>query len=211
MDTKQKFVITINRELGSGGRTVGRLLAQKLSVRYYDKAVIEGLMQHFGISEKVVEKEKARPKSWWSSFCDLISSPPAILKEDFPDLLVTTDALFSVESDILREIAGEESCVIAGRSAFFILDDHPNKLSIFIKASMPHRLERVMRKQGLSEEEAKKAIDEVDQRRENYTKRFSGKSRYDVDNYDLVLTMDALSEEDAVEIILDYIEKTSTK
>lgn len=209
MDTKQKFLITINRELGSGGRTVGRLLAEKLSVRYYDKAVIEGLMKHFGISEYAVEKEKARPKSWWTSFCDLISSPPSVLKEDFPDLLVTTDSLFSVESHILKQIAAEESCIIAGRSAFFILDDHPNKLSIFIKASMPHRLERVMRKQGLSEEEAARTIAEVDERRESYTKRFSGKSRYDLGNYDLVLNMDGMGEEDAVDLILQYIAKTS--
>ena len=99
--------------------------------------------------------------------------------------------------------------MIAGRSGFFVLKDHPNKLDIFITASPEHRIERVMRKQQLSREEAEAVIGKVDGMRDNYVKRYTGKTRYDARNYDLVLSMDDLSEDDAVQLILSYIRYTA--
>ena len=123
---------------------------------------------------------------------------------DEPDLL-TTDDLFRAETEILKGIANEESCVIAGRSGFFILKDHPNHLSILIQASMKHRIERVMKKQGLSREEAEKIIKKVDKMRENYVTHYTKTSRYDTHNYDLVISTDGKSEDEIVELINEYI------
>ena len=141
--------------------------------------------------------------------CDKISRAPGAdpYRQGDPET-VTSDDLFRSESRILREIAGEESCVIAGRAAFFVLKAHPNKVRVFIRASMAHRMERVMRKQGLSEEAAASAIERVDAGRENYTKKYAGVSRYDTRNYDLVINMDGLTEDDAVDLIMEYIERS---
>ncbi|MBQ9193157.1 MAG: cytidylate kinase-like family protein [Bacteroidales bacterium] len=212
MNTKERFLVTVNRELGSGGRTVGRKLAERLGVRFYDKVQLEGLVKEYEMSEEQIELLKARKRNWWTEICDKISRAPGA---DFyrPDEkgipeLVTSDDLFRSESRILREIAAEESCVVAGRAAFFVLKAHPNSLRILIRASMASRMERVMRKQGLTEEAAASVIEKVDAGRENYTKKFAGVSRYDTRNYDLVLNMDGLTEDDAVDLIMQYIERS---
>ena len=216
MNTNEPFVITISRELGSGGRTVGRKLAAALNVRYSDKELVEQLMKQFNLSASGLEQLKGKKKNWMADFITFVAPVPKVgmlvdtdsryVQEFRPDL--TTDDVFKAETEILRGIAEEGSCVIAGRSGFFVLDNHPNKLDIFITASMEHRLERVMRKQQLDREQAEEVIGRIDQMRDNYVKRYTGKTRYDLRNYDLVLNMDRLSEDDAVQLILAYIEKT---
>mgnify|MGYP002523852967 CR=1 FL=1 len=213
MNKNEKFVITINRELGSGGRTVGEKLAGKLGVPFYDKALIKGLEEKYNLSVEEIEQLKGRSHSWWADFKRVVSigqgmtSAPNYYKPSMtesPDLLTTND-IFRVEKEILMGIAQEESCVIAGRSGFFVLKDMPNRLSILIQASMEHRIERVMRKQGLTREEAEKAIKKVDKMRENYVNKYTGTSRYDTRNYDLVISMDGKTEDEVTDLILAYI------
>ena len=216
MNTNEKFVITISRELGSGGRTVGRKLAAALDVRYSDKELVGELMKKFNLTASGIEQLKGKKKNWIADFITFVAPVPKVgmlvdtdsryVQEFRPDL--TTDDLFKAETEILQSIAEEGSCVIAGRSGFFVLKDLPNKLDIFITASPEHRIERVMRKQHLSREEAATAIESVDKARDNYVQRYTGKSRNDARNYDLCLNMDNLSEDDAVELILSYIKYT---
>ena len=216
MNTNENFVITISRELGSGGRTVGRKLAAALNVRYSDKELVEQLMQQFNLTASGIEQLKGKKKNWISDFITFVAPVPKVsmlvdtdsryIQEFRPDL--TTDDVFKAETEVLKGIADEGSCVIAGRSGFFVLKDRPNKLDIFITAPLEHRIERVMRKQQLSREEAEAVIKSVDEKRDNYVKRYTGTSRYDARNYHLALNMDRLSEDDAVQLILDYIEKT---
>lgn len=210
MNKNEKFVITINREMGSGGRTVGRKLAEKLGVEFYYKSVIKGLEKKFNLTAEEVEKQKGREQGWWASIKrqftgSVVSSSPFLPKvADEADQL-DTDDIFKAETEILKGIAEEESCVVAGRSGFYVFRDHPNHLSILIQTSMPHRVERVARKQNITEEEARKAIDKVDKMRENYVNKYTQSSRYDTRNYDLVISMDRMSEDDAVNLIMDYI------
>ena len=128
------------------------------------------------------------------------------IKEFRADL--TTDDIHEAEVEIIKAIAEEGSCVIAGRSAFFVLRDHPNKVDVFITAAMEHRIARVMRKQNLTREQAVEVIERVDKMRDNYIKRYTGKSRYDVRNYQLVINVDDLTEEEAADVILAYIKNT---
>ena len=214
MNKNEKFVITINREMGSGGRTVGRKLAEKLGVEFYYKSVIKGLEKKFNLTAEEVEKQKGREQGWWASIKrqftgSVVSSSPFLPKVADENELIDTDDIFKAETEILKGIAEEESCVVAGRSGFFVFRDHPNHLSILIQASMPYRVKRVANKQNLTEEEARKAIDKVDKMRENYVNKYTHSSRYDTRNYDLVISMDGMTEDNAVDIIMDYITHTS--
>ena len=210
MNKNERFVITINRELGSGGRTVGRILAEKLGVPYYDKALTKPLEEKFDMSIDQIEHLKGTNRSWWENIKRvLILGEDAANSSEYYDeekkKLVTSEAVLKAEKEILQSIANEESCVIAGRSAFFVTNGHQNRLNILIQASMESRLKRVMAKQGISEKEAKKIIKEVDETREEYMKNNAHTSRYDTRNYDLVIKMDGKTEEEAVNVILAYI------
>jgi cytidylate kinase len=204
-------VITINRELGSGGRTVGQKLAEKLGVQFYDKAVIKGLQEKYHHTVEEIEKLKGRRHDWWAEFKYQLLNPSAkstnlyLPRTDHEAQQPDTDAVFKAETEILNGIIADESCVVAGRSGFYIFRNHPNCLSILIQASIPFRIERLMRKQHLTEEEARDTIDKIDNMRENYVKKYTGTSRYDTRNYNLVITADHKSEDEIVDLILKYI------
>ena len=206
MNKNEKFVITINREIGSGGHTVGDKLSAKLGVPYYDKAVIEGLMNKYQLSVEEIERLKGRKQDWWSEFKRVVGISPDLTGSviDEPDLFNAGD-FFRAENEILLGIAESESCVIAGRTAFFILKEHSNHLSILITAPKEQRVQRVVRKQGVSAEEAKKIIEQVDKSRENYVKKYTGTTRYDTRNYDLVINMKDKTEDEIADLILQYI------
>lgn len=209
MNTNDRFVITISREVGSGGRTVGRKLAKKLGVRFCDKQLIRELVNMFGLNEGEIERIKGKKQNWLEDLFSRIS--PEFGSEMFiprgveEPPVVTSNEIFENEKQIIRSIAEESSCVIAGRSGFFILKDHPNKLDVFIHASRQKRIERVMRRQELTEKKVEEVIDYVDKARDNYIQKFAGTSRYDLRNYDLVLNMDYMTEDEAVECILKAI------
>lgn len=213
MNTKDQFVITINRELGSGGRTVGEILSQKLGVPFYDKAVIKALKEKYNLNTETIEQLKGRSHTWWAEFKraiivgqNMANATEFYLPLNYSDPnLITTDEVFETESEILQGIAAEESCVIAGRSGFFVLKDHPNRFSVLIQASPEYRIARVMEKQNIGREEAVKAIEKVDQMRENYVKKYAHTSRYDARNYDLVIKMDGKTEDQIADLIYNFI------
>lgn len=207
MNKNEKFVITVNRELGSGGRTIGRKLAERLNVKYYDKALIQGLTKEFGLSVEEIEKIKAQKKTWWNEFNNYYKKRGSTTMPMEAETVLTTESMMATEKRILQELAAKESCVVAGRSGFLVFREWPNHINIFIQAPMESRIERVMRKQGLSREEAIAAIKKVDKGRETYIQKYADTSRYDTRNYDLVINAAVLSEDDAVEVIMNYIER----
>lgn len=219
MDTKKPFVITISRELGSGGRTIGQKLAAQLNVRYSDKNLIQDLRKKFNLTTFEIEKIKGAKKNWLTEMLDIVAPVPnsgayigfeANKGDDWLLNRIKADDLFEAEAEILKGIAAEGSCVIAGRSGFFVLKDHPNKLDIFIQAPLDKRVERVMKKQGLTKEEALEVIEAVDKGRETYVQRYAGTSRYDARNYDLVMNVGDMTDDEAVACILKFI-KYATK
>jgi cytidylate kinase len=213
MNKNEKFVITINRELGSGGRTVGRKLAEKLNVAFYDKALINELKEKFHLDTEQIEKLKSGKSDWWREFINSALYMGQGMNEMWyynrmtgkEGYLVTSSDMFKQDKEILTKVAEEDSCIIAGRNGFSVFADHPNHLSILIQAPFEHRVQRIMDKQNLSREEAEQVIKKVDEMRENYVKKYTGTSRYDTRNYDLVINMEGKTEDEAVELILQYI------
>ena len=210
MNKNEKFVITINREVGSGGRTVGRKLAEKLGVKYCDKAVIDGLTQKFGLSPERIEEIKAQKKSWWSDINNYYQTLVNSASQPMEAEVKLDDAImFETEKRILQELAAQSSCVIAGRTGFMVFREWPNHLNVFIQASMEHRIQRIMNRKNVTLEKARNIIAKMDATRESYIKKYEDTSRYDTRNYQLVISMDDLSEDDAAEVIIDYINRTS--
>ena len=210
MNKNEKYVITINREAGSGGRTVGRKLAEKLGVKFCDKAIVEGLTKKFGLSIERIEEIKAQKKSWWNDinnyYTTLVNSTSQPMGAE---VKLTTESMFETEKRILLELADATSCVVAGRTGFKVFRHQPNHLNIFIQASLESRIKRMMSRQNISEQEARDIIVKLDASRETYIKKYEDTSRYDTRNYQLVISMDGLSEDDAVDVIMNYIDRTS--
>ena len=212
MKLNDPFVITISREVGSGGGSVGRKLAEKLNVNYINKQLMQALEEKFNLTSGGIEHLKSKKKNWFTDLFEQITpASKATIKvggytfsREFQEA-VTIEDIFEAEKEILNAIADEGSCVITGRSAFFVLKDRPNKVDIFITASKEMRIQRIMAKQNLSREDATKLMETIDTGRDNYVKRFTNLSRYDMRNYDLLLDMDCLTEDQAVEKILEFI------
>ena len=124
MNKNEEFVITINRELGSGGRTVGRLLAKRLGVPFFDKAVIKAMQEKYHGTVEEIEKMKGRKHGWWADVEMLFMMDSGLnmhyyMPQESDNLgLLTTDDMFKDETLILQELAKGESCVVAGRSGF---------------------------------------------------------------------------------------------
>ena len=210
---KGPFVITISREVGSGGRTIGRKLAEKLGVRFSDKELIDSLQAKLNLSPKSIEELKGKKKRWMDDFIQMVAPVPmsGLLVNGDSDYVseyntsLNVNDVFEAEKEILNGIADEGSCVIAGRSGFFVLKDRPNKVDVLITASRENRIARIMSKQGLSRDKAQEVIEKVDNARDNYVLRYTGQSRYDARNYHIVLNMDYLTEDKAVDIIMSYL------
>jgi cytidylate kinase len=193
---------------------VGEKLAEKLGVSFYDKAVIMGLEEKYHLTVDEIEKMRNKKHHWWSDFKlvtgigeGLVSSSRLISEVGKEPDVLTTETMFKAESEILEDIANVESCVIAGRSGFYVFRNHPNHLRVMIQASLPFRIKRLVRKKGITEEEARKIIEKVDKMRENYVKKFTGTTRYDTRNYDIVISADGKTEDQIVDQILLYIEQ----
>ena len=212
---KEPFVITISREVGSGGRTIGRKLAAKLGVRFSDKELVDALQKKLNLTESSIEELKGKKKRWLDDFIQMVAPVPmsGMLVDGDSDyiseynLSLSVNDVFEAEKEILNGIADEGSCVIAGRSGFFVLKGRPNKVDILITASRDKRIARIMEKQNLSRQKAEEVIDSVDKARDNYVKRYTGQSRYDARNYHIVLNMDYITEDQAVAMILSYLGK----
>ena len=195
--------------MGSGGHSIGRRLAERLGVKFCDKQVMQQMMQQFGLTIYEIERIKAKKKSWLGDFFDKIA--PVARKEVFlqsspvsVEYSVSADDIAAAEKEILSALVEEGPCVVTGRAGFAILRDHPNKLDVFIRCSMQNRVDRVCSKQGIDAGQARTLIDSVDESRENYVQRISGRSRYDSRNYDLVLNVDDLTEDEAVDYIMKF-------
>ena len=213
MNKNEKFVITINRELGSGGRTVGRKLAEKLNVAFYDKELINELKEKFHLDTEQIEKLKSGKNDWWREFINSALYMGQGMNEMWyynrmtgkEGYLVTSNDMFQQDKEILTKVAEEDSCIIAGRSGFSVFANHPNHLSILIQAPFEHRVQRIMGKQNLSREEAEKVINEIDSTRDTFVKNVTDTARHDAHNYDFVLNVTGMNPEQVTDFLADIV------
>ena len=140
---KEPFVITLSREVGSGGRTIGRKLAERLGVRFSDKELVDALQAKLNLTAERIEEMKGKKKRWLDDFIQLVAPVPmsGMIVDGDSDYITEynlskdVNDVFEAEKEILNGIADEGSCVIAGRSGFFVLKNRPNKVDILQSAS----------------------------------------------------------------------------
>ena len=179
------FIITINREFGTGGREVAQKLGNLLGVKVYDKALLDTLAEKFNMTEEEIEKAKSKKSNWWDDFYKQFGNAQKVNQKE----RVTSKEIFAAEEKILKEIAQRESCVIVGRAGFKIFKDHPKSMKVLLIADDEARVKRISETEDLSMAEARRVVKEIDGERNKYIETFAGVSRYDARNYDFVLNV----------------------
>ncbi|OPY86168.1 MAG: cytidylate kinase [Smithella sp. PtaU1.Bin162] len=198
------FVITISRELGSGGAYIGRQLAKKLDVFYADREIIGQAARELSVLQEDVAAREEKILSFWQSLIQSFAAAPDVYVP--PQIAPPTDQeLFQAESEIITRIARERSAVIIGRCGAYILRTHPHHLSVFLHANVDFRTERIRKLYKVSVEAAQKMIAESDQARAAYNSKFTGRYWTDARQYNLALDTSEIGIDKTVELIGQYL------
>lgn len=206
----EKFIVTIGREFGTGGRQIAIDLADMLGVKVYDRRLLKQLEDRYHLTSEEIDKIKAKKRSWWDDFAQFYQQATVWANSrdfDFPAEEINSKKLYEDEEFILRSLAEHESCVILGRTGFRIFRENPNAFKVFLIADKAYRRNKVARRLNINEGSADALIDKVDEARENFTMTFSEKSRYDARNYDLVLNVSGLESKQVARFIADCVER----
>ena len=200
----KKFVINIGRQLGSGGRSIADILAQHYGITFYDRKLIELAAKESGLSQEFFEN--ADEKKAHGFFHSIFSNRAAANALGGSDSYLSNDALFKVQSDIIRDLAERESCIFIGRCADYILRDHPCHINLFFTANIEDRIARMAREKGITAEQAEELIEKTDRRRADYYNYYSGKTWGAAESYDLCINTSHLGFEGTAQMLIEYIE-----
>ena len=188
-----KIIITIAREYGSGGRYIGKLVAEKLGIKLYDKEIIEKMAETTGLSEEYI-KDNEQKRNTLDNF-----------NNGYYTGLNNSDELFIKESELIKSLASKGSCVIVGRCADFILKDEKNILKVFINSSMNNKIKRATEFYGMNENKAKKEIIKINKLRANHYKYYTDKNWSDPSNYDVCINSDSIGIDNTVNLICNMV------
>ena len=201
---KENLIITIGRQFGSGGREIGKLLADKFGIAYYDKELINEASKVSGLSTEYFEKADERaPNGLMHAFSiNWITSAGGILNDGG----LSNEYIFKFQSDVILKIAEERPCVIVGRCADYILRNYPNCYNIFVHAPEKERIKRILsRNDGANEREARDMAEKKNKIRAAYYNFYTDKDWGDASSYDLTVDSSILGAEDTANFIKDFI------
>ena len=203
---EDKFVINIGRQLGSGGKAVGEAVARRLGIGVYDKQLINLAAEQSGLCPEVFERvDEKESRNLFSTLVAYLRSP-FVGSEYAGSNVLSNDALFKIQSDVIRDLASRESCVFVGRCADYILRDHPHCVKIFIHAPMEARVKRIMRLYQLNEARATALIKKTDKRRAAYYTYYTGWKWGLAETNQLSLDSASLGIDDSVRLIRLFVE-----
>lgn len=199
----ENIVITIARQYGSGGRTIGKMLAEELGIPFYDREILEMASEDSGIHVRLFGAADERVKrtamlKGSKVYSGELYSPEA---KDF----VSDDNLFNYTARTIKRLAESESCVIIGRCADFVLKDYPNVVSVFVHAPESFCLERAMERNSMAPRELERFIQKTDKYRADFYRHYTGKEWTDARNYDLCLNSGRLGFDLCVEEVKAYM------
>ena len=199
----EKKIITISREFGSGGRTIGRLVAEKLGIPFYDKELVKQISVESGFAPNFVEEngEHAPGRSFFA-YAFAPQGVPGIMNG-----LSTNDFLWNIQCSVILQIADDGPCVIVGRNADYILKDREDVLHVFIHADDEFRKDRIVKLYGQSEKSPSARLAEKDKRRRVNYQHYTGRNWGDAQNFDLCLDSSKLGVEACADIIVDIVNR----
>ncbi len=195
----QNKVITISRQYGSGGRIVGKKLADALGISFYDNELIAMAAEKTGLSAECFQD--AEKTSLGNLFFSLTSLTPGVDATGLP----LNEKIFLVQSQVIKDVAEQGSCVIVGRSANYVLSENPNCINIFLQADLPDRVERAVHAYHQDPRGAEAMVLKTDKRRANYYNYFTGGKWGKAENYDLILNTSRMDLDKIVEVIKTYV------
>ncbi len=199
-----KFIVTISRQFGSGGREIGKKIADSLGIEFYDKELISLASKESGFCENVFEKADEAPSNSFLYSLVMGSNPMSSLFFRNDDLL-TNDKLFSIQSKVIKNIANEKSCVIVGRCSDYILREEKNLTRVYFHADMDFRVKRTMELYKQSEKDANASILKADKKRNNYYNYYTGNEWTDLKNYDIIINTSKIGVENSVKAVINYV------
>lgn len=203
----QKYVITIGRQLGSGGRQIGKQLAQQLGISFYDKELIKIAAQESGLGKEFFENADEKPGSpFLGGFWGM---PGTYFEELYPNNYLSNEMLFNIQSDVIRKLADEKSCIFVGRCADYVLKDYPNCLNIFITANIDDRVKRISIKEPMPQNKAIDLIQKTDKNRSSYYNYFSNKTWGHATSYHLCINSSVFGIDHSVDFIKQIVPKLS--
>lgn len=201
-----KHVITISRQFGSGGREIGAKLAEKLEIPFYDNEIITRAARESGFAESLFHNAESKASN--SLLYAVAMGMSSYGSQDFGfSQLSLDDRIYIAQSDIIKKVAKEGSCVIVGRCADYILNDMPNVINIFIWAELAFRVDRAIRIEHLSPNKVEDVILKNDKRRANYYNYHASEKWGRAENYHLSLMSSMIGIDNCVDIIKSYVEK----
>jgi len=197
------YIITIERQYGSGGKTVGKMLAKKLNIPFYNYEIVSMASEESGINAVYFSDERLKP-----SLIERLRTRggDTSVLNDSRERYLTDDALFEHQTKVICRLANEGPCVIVGRCADYVLKGRDDVVRVFVHADDDFCLEQAMLVNSLSESQVKRKIAEVDEYHAKYYKYHTGKDWYDARNYDLSLNSGVLGFEGTMNEILNYME-----
>ena len=197
-----KKLVTISREYGSGGRVVGKLLAEKLGVPLYHKEIIEMAASESGLSPEVIESAELAAKS---SFSYTLSSAVSFGEGFGGEAISMNEKLFLAQFDVIAEIGAKGEGVIVGRCADYVLRDDPDVINVFIYGEKEDKIRRCVEEYGDDEDEVEKKMQTYDKARRNYYNYHTSRKWGDYRNYDLAINSSLVGEQGAADVIYAYL------
>ena len=202
----KKLIITIGRQYGSGGNEIGRKLAEELGIDFYDKNILRMNSDESGIKESYfhLADEKAGSRLLYRIVSGMT---PEMREPSFGSDLISADNLFRFQSEVIRKLAEEQSCVIVGRCADYVLEDADDieLVRVFIYADMDARIRRVREKELYAPEDVRKNVKRIDKERRNYYRYYTGRGWADPENYDLLINTSTTGIKGSVRMIEEFI------
>ena len=198
----ERTVITIGREFGSGGHEIGMKLAEKLGIKCYDKELLELAAKESGLCEELFASQDEKPTN--SFLYSLVMDTYSLGYTN--SYVPINHKVFLAQFDAIKKLAERESCVIVGRCADYALEDNPYAVSVFIKASLDERVQRIKRIYELNDSKAADLIQKTDKRRASYYNYYSSKKWGEAKSYNLCIDSGLVGIDGAIDMILKFIE-----
>lgn len=205
---KQPFVITIGRQLGSGGRSIGEAIARRLGVPLYDRELIELAARESGLCPELFERvDERQSRSLFTTLMGYLRAPFTGYEGGNTDNVLSNEALFKIQSDVIREAAAQGSCVFVGRCADYILRDRPHRVDVFVTARAEDRERRLCERYDICGREARAMMERADASRAAYYNYFSSRTWGAAATYDLCLNSSEVGIDGAADFILRFAER----